>query len=179
LTSVRFNFGDGRTSTQAVAGNASSVTTQHTYQSGGNFTITATAIDAAGNEYPGSTQLTVNPRAAVQVTLDATPTENANAFTCSPANSYPKTCRTSFSAYVPPPGGQVGVRVVFTAGVTGGLASPASFQWNFGDGTQTETTTSSSRDHVYFGPGTYVIRVRVTMTDGNVGEQQLTLEITP
>jgi PKD repeat protein len=179
LTSVRFNMGDGRTVTQAVAGNAASVSTQHTYQSGGNFTVTATAIDASGNEYPGSTQLTVNPRAAIQVTLDAAPTENATAFSCSPQNAYPKTCRTSFSAYVPPPGGQVGVRVVFTAGVTGGLASPSSYEWFFGDGTGIERTTASSRDHVYFGPGVYVIRVRVTLTDGNVGEQQLTLEITP
>jgi PKD repeat protein len=180
LTSVRFNFGDGRTSTQAVSGNATSVATQHTYQTAGTFTVTATAVDASGNEYPGSTQLTVNPRPALQVTLDATSNENTNQFTCTPSGStYPKTCRASFSAFVPPPGGQPGVRIVFTAGVTGaGLSTPASFQWTFGDGTQ-ETTTSSSRDHVYLRPGTYIVTVRVTTTDGNVGEQRLTLELTP
>jgi PKD repeat protein len=182
LTTVRFNFGDGTTSTQAVAGNAASVSTQHTYQSAGNFTVTVIATDAAGNQYPGSSQLTVNPRAAVQVTLVAAPTENAggNQFVCTPEGDvFPKTCRTSFSSFVPPPGGTPGVRVVFTAGVTGGLASPASFQWNFGDGSPTETTTASSRDHLFRTPGTFVIRVRVTLTDGSVGEQQLTLEITP
>jgi PKD repeat protein len=178
ITTVRFNFGDGRSASQSVAGNTAQ--TQHTYQTSGTFVVTATAVDVAGNEYSGSSQLLVNPRAAVQVTLDATSNENANAFTCAPTGaSYPKTCRTSFSAFVPPPGGAPGVRVVFTATASGGLASPASFQWNFGDGSPTETTSASSRDHVYLGPGTYVIRVRVTMTDGSVGEQQLTLEITP
>jgi PKD repeat protein len=102
ITSVRFNFGDGSGSTQAVAGN--SAQTQHTYQTSGAFTVTATASDAVGNQYTGSTQLTVNPRAAVQVTLDAAPNENTNQFTCS--STYPKTCRTSFSSYVPPPGGR-------------------------------------------------------------------------
>jgi PKD repeat protein len=176
ITSVRFNFGDGTSSTQAVAGNTA--TTQHTYQTGGNFTVTATAFDAAGNQYSGSTQVTVTPRAAMQVTLDAVSNENSNAFSCTPSgNAYPKTCRTSFSAFVPPPGGTPGVRVVFTAGVSG-LASPALFEWDFGDGTF-ETSSSASRDHNYRGPGTYVVRVRVTTTDGNVGEQRLTLEITP
>lgn len=178
ITTVRFNFGDGRTATQAVAGNTAQ--TQHTYQSSGTFVVSATAIDATGNEYSGNTQLIVNPRAAVQVTLDAAPNENANQFVCSPSgNSYPKTCRTSLSFFVPPPGGTPGVRVVFTATATGGLSSPASFQWNYGDGTPTETTTASSRDHLYVAPGVYLVRVRVTMTDGSVGEQQLTLEITP
>jgi large repetitive protein len=177
ISAVRFNFGDGGSSTQAVAGNTAQ--TQHTYQTSGNFLVTATAIDASGNEYTGSSQLTVNPRAAIQVTLDARSNENANQFICAPADAYPKTCTTSFSAFVPPPGGQQGVRVVFTAGVSGGLAAPASFQWNFGDGTGTEVTTSSTRDHLYLGPGTYVVRVRVTTTDGAIGEQQLTLVITP
>jgi PKD repeat protein len=174
ITSVRFNFGDGTSSTQAVAGN--SAQTQHTYQSGGTFTITATATDAAGNSYSGSTQLVVNPRAALQITLDASSNDNSNQFTCS--STYPKTCRTSFSAYVPPPGGQPGVRVVFTAGISGTLAAASSYQWDYGDGSR-ETSTSATRDHLYLGPGTYVVTVRVTTTDGNVGEQRLTLEITP
>jgi PKD repeat protein len=177
ITSVRFNFGDGSTSTQAVAGNVA--TTQHTYQSGGTFIVTATAIDAVGNQYPGSAQVTVNPRAALQVTLDATVTENSSVFVCSPTgNAYPKTCRISLSAFVPPPGGQQGVRVVFTAGVSAGFASAASFQWDFGDGTR-QTTSSASVDHLYTAANVYTVIVRVTTTDGNVGEQRLTLEITP
>jgi PKD repeat protein len=177
ITAVRFNFGDGGSSTQAVAGNTAQ--TQHTYQTSGNFLVTATAMDASGNEYTGSSQLTVNPRAAVQVTLDARSNENPSQFVCTPADAYPKTCTTSMSFFVPPPGVQQGVRVVFTAGVTGGLAAPASFLWNFGDGSPTETTTSASRDHYYVSPGTYVARVRVTTTDGAVGEQQITIVITP
>jgi PKD repeat protein len=174
LTSVRFSFGDGTSSTQSVAGNAA--TTTKTYQSGGTFTISATATDAVGNTYTGSTQLVVNPRAALQVTLDATSNENTNQFICS--TTYPKTCRTSLSAFVPPPGGQPGVRVVFTAAISGALVAASSYQWDFGDGAR-ETTSSATRDHVYLGPGIYVITVRVTTTDGNVGEQRLTLEITP
>jgi PKD repeat protein len=179
ITTVRFSFGDGTSSTQTTGGNTA--TTQKTYQNGGNFTITATATDAAGNEYSGTTQLTVNPRAALQVTLDATPNGNTGGsqFVCTPSgNTYPKTCRTSFATFVPPPGGQPGVRVVFTASASGGLATASSYQWDFGDGTR-ETTTSASRDHVYLSPGVYIITVRVTTTDGNVGEQRLTLEITP
>jgi PKD repeat protein len=159
-----------------VAGNTAQ--TQHTYQSGGTFLVTATAVDVAGNEYSGSTQLTVNGRAALQVTLIATPVGNSTAFLCEPADSFPKTCQTSFAAWVPPPGGQQAVRVVFTAGVTGALAVATSYQWDFGDG-NSATTSSASRDHAYFGPGTYVVRVRVTTTDGNTGEQRLTLVITP
>jgi PKD repeat protein len=173
ISTIRFNFGDGGSSTQAVAGNTA--TTQHTYQSGGNYTVTATATDTAGNSYSGSTQLIVNARPALTVTLDAAPNENSNQFTCT-AN-YPKTCTTPFSAYVPAPGAPPGVRVVFTAGVSGTLASPASFQWSFGDGSPPETTSSSSRDHLYVAPGTYTVIVRVTTTDGNVGEQRLTLII--
>jgi PKD repeat protein len=70
--------------------------------------------------------------------------------------------------------------VVFTAAATGlGLGvSASSYQWDFGD-RALETTTSATRDHVYVAPGVYVVAVRVTTTDGNVGEQRLTLEISP
>jgi hypothetical protein len=176
LTSVRFSFGDGTSSTQSIAG--TTATTTKTYQTASTFTITATATDAVGNAYSGSAQLVVNPRAALTVTLDAITNENSNQFICS--TTYPKTCRTSLSAFVPPPGGQQGVRVVFTAAATGlGLGvSASSYQWDFGD-RALETTTSATRDHVYVAPGVYVVAVRVTTTDGNVGEQRLTLEISP
>jgi PKD repeat protein len=108
------------------------------------------------------------------VTLDAAVNENQNQFQCSSA--YPKTCRAPFEAFVPPPGGQQGVRVVFTAAVSGGFISAASYFWDFGDGT-VETTTTSSRDHLYTRRGVFVITVRITTTDGNVGEQRLTLEL--
>jgi PKD repeat protein len=173
ITTVRFSFGDGGSSTQTTGGNTA--TTTHTYQSSGTFTVTATAQDAAGNSYSGTSQVIVNPRAALTVTLDAAPNENTNQFSCSA--TYPKTCTTPFSAYVPPPGAPRGVRIVFTAGITAGLASPASFQWSFGDGTPPQTTSSNSIDHLFVAPGTYTIIVRVTTTDGNVGEQRLTLII--
>ena len=173
LTGVRLAWGDGSESLLGPTGG----TAQHAYASSGTFNIRAIATDQSGIQYTGTQSITIRPRAALQVTLDAAPTENSNQFTCS--STYPKTCRTSLSSFVPPPGGQPGVRVVFTAGVSGALAAVASYQWSFGDGTPPETTTSASRDHLYLAPGVYTVIVRVTTTDGNVGEQRLTLEITP
>jgi PKD repeat protein len=175
ISQVRFNFGDGTSSTQTVSGNTA--TTQKTYQASGTFTVTATAIDASGNQYSGSTQVTVNPRPAVQVTLDAQPSRPGVQWSCSPASTYPKTCTTRFSSWTAE--NSPSVSPIFTAGLSGsGFASAASYQWNFGDGTS-ETTSSSSVDHAYFVPGTYTVTVRVTTTDGNSGEQRLTLVITP
>lgn len=170
ITSVRLDFGDGSSTTLPGTGGSAS----HAYAQAGDYTVRATATDQSGGTYTGTHVITIRPRAAVQVELDAAPTENQNAFTCT--TTYPKTCQTMMDAFVPPPGQPAGVRVVFTARVTGTLAAAASFAWDFGDG-QRETTTASSRDHFYTQRGTYVITVRVTTTDGNVGEQRLTLII--
>lgn len=168
ITGVRVDFGDGTSATLASSGG----TVQKTYSSAGTFTVRATATDQSGNQYQSTQVITIRPRAALQVNLDAAVNENQNVFTCS-AN-YPKTCQAPFAAFVPPPGAQPGVRVVFTAALAGAFASASSYQWNFGDGAS-ETTTSATRDHLYTQRGTYVITVRVTTTDGNSGEQRLTL----
>jgi trimeric autotransporter adhesin len=174
LTGVRVDFGDGSPSVQLGPAGG---TAQKIYNSPGTFTATATATDQVGNQYRSSTQVTVRPRPALQVTLDAAPTENQNAFSCTA--SYPKTCTTSLSAYVPPPGASPGVRVVFTA-AAGGFTTVASYIWDLnGDGIADRTTSSNSTDFVYVAPGEYVVRVRVTTTDGNAGEQYLTLRIIP
>jgi PKD repeat protein len=171
ITTVRLEFGDGTATTLPPSGGSA----PHTYAQPGDYTVRATAVDQAGNSYTGTHLITIRPRAAIQVELDAAPTENQNAFTCTTV--YPKTCQTSMDAFVPPPGAAPGIRVVFTARIAGTLApAAASFSWNYGDG-QTETTTASSRDHFYTARGTYVITVRVTTTDGNTGEQRLTLII--
>lgn len=177
ITSIRLEYGDGQSTTHA----GSTVSAQHVYESPGTYTIRAVAIDGGGNQHVGTTQLTVNPRAAITVELDATPTQNsgdATAWNCNPQDTFPKTCEANLSEFVPQPGMQPVIRVVFTARISGGLVSASSFQWDFGDGT-TETTTSASRDHAYTVPNTYVIRVRVTATDGSVGEQRLTLIVRP
>jgi PKD repeat protein len=138
------------------------------------YTIRATAVDQVGNTYTNSAQLVVRPRAALAVTLDAAVNENTNQFSCS--GTYPKTCTTSLSAFVPPPGAAPGVRVVFTA--SAGLATASSFAWDFnGDGNIDRTTSSASTDFLYTTVGEFTVRVRVTTTDGNVGEQYLTLRI--
>ena len=170
MTQVRLDFGDGTSTTLPGTGG----TANKTYAQPGTYTVRATAVDQSGATYEGTHIITIRPRAAIQVELDATVTENQNAFSCT--SGYPKTCTTNMDAFVPPPGGRQGVNVVFTARVTGTLAAPAVFEWNFGDGTR-ETTTASSRDHFYTQRGEYIITVRVTTTDGNVGEQRLTLRI--
>lgn len=172
IASVRLDFGDGQSTTLPGTGGSAN----HAYAQPGDYTVRATATAQNGQTFTGTHVITIRPRAAVQVELDAAPTENQNAFTCVPTTGYPKTCTTSMDAFVPPPGTPQGIRIVFTARVTGTLAAPASFAWSFGDGTS-ETTSASSRDHFYTQRGTFVITVRVTTTDGNVGEQRLTLII--
>lgn len=172
LTGIRVDFGDGGSATLPPAGGS----VQHVYTTGATFTIRATATDQIGTQYSNSTQLVVRARAALQVTLDASVNENTNAFSCSP--TYPKTCTTSISAFVPPPGTLPGVRVVYTAAVSGLLVTAASYTWDFnGDGIADRTTSSATTDFLYTAPGEYTARVRITTTDGNVGDQYLTLRI--
>jgi hypothetical protein len=175
ITTVRLDFGDGQSTTLPGTGGSA----PHAYQNPGDYTVRATATAQNGQTFSGTHVITIRPRAAIQVELDATPTENqgdANAFSCVPATGYPKTCTARLASFVPPPGGPQGVRLLFSARVTGTLAAPAIFAWDFGDG-QRETTPASSRDHVYTTRGTFIIIVRVTTTDGNVGEQRLTLNV--
>lgn len=175
LTGIRVDFGDGTSSDLPPAGG--SVTKVYSPSSAATttYTIRATAFDQIGNQYSNNAQLVVRPRAALQVTLDAAVNENTNAFSCS--GTYPKTCTTSLSAFVPPPGTAPGVRVVFTASA-GAFGSAASYAWDLnGDGIIDRTTSSANTDFVYTASGDYVVRVRVTTTDGNVGEQYLTLKI--
>ena len=173
LSGVRVNWGDGGVSQLGPTGGSA----QHSYNTANTHTITASALDASGNAVSSSShQIQIRPRAALTATLDAEVNENQSQFTCS--GTYPKTCRAAFDAWVPPPGGQQGVRVVFRAAATGGLtAAPAFYDWDFGDGSPIERSTNANRDHLYPRRGVFTVRVRVTMTDGNQGEQTLTLEL--
>jgi Bacterial Ig-like domain (group 1)/PKD domain len=172
ITGVTLDFGNGLSTQLGSAGG----TAQTTYALPGNFTVRATARDAIGNSYSGTHVITIRPRVAIAVTLDAIVNENTNAFSCS--TTYPKTCQTTLSAFVPPPGAVPGARVLFTAAA--GFATAASYTWDFnGDGVADRTTSSASTDFLFTAPGTFTVRVRVTTTDGNAGEQYLTLIISP
>ena len=177
LAGVDVSFGDGTSTRLGPQGGSTTHVYNNSSGSPVNYTATATVSDLVGNRSTSSTQITVRPRAAVAVTLDASVSENTNAFTCT--TTYPKSCRTSLSAFVPPPGGQPGVRVTFVAGVSG-FAAAARYFWDLNnDGVVDRETTSSSIDQVFVTPGVYVVRVRVTTTDGGFGEQYITIEINP
>ena len=175
LTGIRVDFGDGTSGTLPPAGGALQKVYNLTSLAATTFTIRATATDQAGGQYANTAQLVVRPRAALTVTLDASVSENTNTFSCS--DTYPKTCTTSLSAFVPPPGLPAGVRVVFTAN-PGAFTTVSSFQWDFnGDGITDRQTTGNSTDFTFTAPGEYRVRVRVVGIDGSIGEQTLTMRI--
>jgi PKD repeat protein len=176
LTNITVDFGNGNTAQLPSTGG----TAQTVYNTSGRFTVRATARDQAGNAFPQGTHvIEIRPRAALVVTLTAAlSVPNAGAFDCTATQ--PIFCQGVLSAFVPAPGGQAGIRVVFTAAVSGAFAIAASYTWDFnGDGTGDRITTSASTDFLFTTSGAHTVRVRVTTTDGNVGEQYLTLQISP
>jgi PKD repeat protein len=69
-----------------------------------------------------------------------------------------------------------GLTVTFDASAFSGTLSgtqttaPASFQWNFGDGTPVQTTTSVTITHVYAASGTYVVNLVLLDAQGVAGK---------
>ncbi|XP_039541161.1 polycystin-1 [Pimephales promelas] len=51
--------------------------------------------------------------------------------------------------------------VRFHVGITP-VSTPATYQWNFGDGSSTAVTTTPALSHIYFIPGHYVVRVNIS-----------------
>ena len=169
ISSVILRYGDGTSVTLGATGG----TAQKTYTTSGTFTVTATATDQSGNIYTGSTTVTIAPPAAFNVTLDAASGDPAIPVSCGSGTAYPKTCTANFLG--------AGVRVVFTAGCNTGLGSGAclnaiGYAWNYGDGSS-ETSSSSSVDHVFRARGEYTITVTVQTNTGGTGSQRLTLII--
>jgi PKD repeat protein len=167
LQGVTVNFGDGTSASLGPTGG----TVNKTYTRSGTFNVVATSTDQTGSQYTAQTQVTIASAAAFNVTLDAQSGDTAFTLNCTTAGAYPRTCTADFA------GG--GVRVILSAGCSGGFGPGAcpnatSYVWNFGDGT-TETTTSSTVDHVYRARGEYVITVTVLTSTGATGTQRLTL----
>jgi hypothetical protein len=166
---VQLNYGDG---TPPVTLGPTGGAPQKIYTSSGPFTARATAIDQAGNTLgEGSAAVTIAPPAAFNVTLDAGSGDPAITLNCGSGTTYPKTCTAPFIG--------IGVRVILTVGCNTGLGAGAcanaiGYTFNYGDGT-TETTTSSSVDHVFRAPGEYVITATVQTNTGASGSQRLTL----
>ena len=160
------SFGDG---TQPTSLTPSGGSVQKTYTRSATFTIVVTITTQTGQQSEARHTIEISPAAAFQVTLDAQKGDEAMEFNCvPPGNVYPKTCNTRFIG--------IGVRVIFTAGGTPPFgANVTGYEWQFGDGSPVERTTSNSVDHVFRSRSDgFNIQVTVFTTNGN-GTQRLTL----
>jgi PKD repeat protein len=106
----------------------------HAFQTPGIHSVTLTVHDAAGTS--ASAQQNVTVTAAARPTVS---------FTFAPENPF------------------AGEVATFTANGTAGANHRITrFDWNFGDGTSTVTTSNASVTHTFAAPGSYVVTVTAT-----------------
>jgi hypothetical protein len=160
IQSVSLDFGDGTSGSMGAFTGANSV--PHAYNIPGTYTIRATATDNLGSSNSVVTQVVVSPRVPPAVTITATGQPSTPAAT------------NSFSMNGP---------VTFTA-TANPNTSILRYEWNFGDGTSTVTTTGNITSHKYSQPsattssGSYRVTVTVFTTDGNTGSGQIEIVVT-
>lgn len=121
--------------------------TTHIYVTAGAKLVTVTVVASDGSR--GTGQVTINVRA--QATISVTLTVSAN-----PTVNQP---------------------VTFTATVTPTTAVIQRFEWNFGDGTPPETTSSNQRSHIYAAAGSKTVTVNAVATDGTTGTGQIIINV--
>lgn len=140
LRDVTLEFGDGTTqSLGTLAGGSATLTHSYDGPNGSSpraYTAIARAVDVNGETTSASTTVTIAPRAPLTIDL---------AVALSPASGHPTTA-------------------TLTATVTGGDA--VTFDWDFGDGSSTVTTSINKTTHVYANAGSYTATVTVKTTDG-------------
>jgi PKD repeat protein len=117
IRDVRVNWGDG---TQQSLGALSAQTpVTHIFTDAGSFTVTATAVDAAGFTETVATTVTVLPAQPPSVLVQ-------------PSNSQPF----------------VNEEIVVRATVSGNTSSIIRYEWNFGSGTNGPQTISTTGNQV-------------------------------
>jgi hypothetical protein len=144
---VTVNFGDG--SRQSLGALSGTTPINHTYDSPGTFTVTATALEASGFSEQVSTAISIlpaQPPGVIVTASDSTPTRN-----------------------------QI---ITLSATVSGATSTIQSYQWDFGDGTSA-TTTGPQISKSYATQGTKVIRVTVVQAIGPSGQSQTTVDVQP
>ncbi len=151
-----FAWGDGTASTTvtASAGNGSGVTANHTYASGGTYTLTVTATDKFGGAGSKTASVTVYNKAPA-VTVGLSPTSAAIEAT-------------------------ITATVTATASYSPDGAGGYTFVVNWGDGTTNTTVSGSSPQfptHVYDSPGTFTVSVSATDTTGVAGTATTSINI--
>jgi hypothetical protein len=150
VQNVRVDWGDG--STQNLGAVSGSTTVSHTYRSEGNYTVTATAFDASGEQATVSTGVSVLPQQPPSVTVTS-------------SNNNPHVNET----------------VTLTASVSGASSTIQSYQWDLGNcATPANATTTSNRLTVSWScTGTKVITVTVNQSSGPVGIGQTAVNVQP
>jgi len=148
IRSVTVEWGDGGTTLLGAL--SASTTVPHIYNSQGTYTVTAIATTADGYSESVSTVVTVTSPVPLAVTLAA-------------SSAQPVTGQT----------------VTFTA--TTGAVPPGAvilrYDWDFGDGATT-TTTSNVATHIYASPGTRDINVTVVLSNAATGTAVTTIIVT-
>jgi hypothetical protein len=164
VQNVRVNWGDG--SSQNLGAISGSVPVQHTYQTNGSFTVSATATDASGSSETVSTNVDVLPQQPPSVTVSA-------------SNPNPS----------------VGTLVTLTATVAGASSTITNYRWELGpcsspasplDVTSNQlqvswpvVLTNPSCDTAAEVQGTKVIRVTVTQSTGPQGIGLTSVNVVP
>jgi PKD repeat protein len=139
ISDVTIDFGDGSPAVDLGATSGTTIAVQHTYQTGGTYTVTAIARDSNGGIAPASTVIVVQSATPLTVLLSASAT--------------PSGANTTES---------------FTATVIGlGNAVVVNYHWVFGSTLGTADTTSNQQTRTYAaGSGTITVTVTATTSTG-------------
>lgn len=154
ITGARIDFGDGVS--QDLGALNGSVTVSHLYARGGSYTVTASAVDSAGQQGTVTTVIVVNEPGPLNVTITASPLNPV-------VNSV----------------------VSLTANVTssgGGSTSVDRFEWEFIKGgvvVTRKTTTGAATTYVFGSSGHWVVRVTAFGTFGSIGVGNVEIFVDP
>ena len=150
IRNVTLDFGDG--SSQGLGALSGSTTVQHTYNTSGAFTVTATASDASGFSEQVATSVTILPAQPPAVTIS-----------------------------VSNPNPSVGETVILTATASGATSTILSYQWNLGANAvpPTAETTGNQLTVSYTATGTKIITVTVVQAAGPTGNGQTAIVVKP
>ena len=149
ITQAQMDFGDGNSESLGALP-AGTTSVSHVYRSDGTFTVTLTLTDAGGAVSTQRTVVVVSPTVPIGVSLTYTPAAPT-----------------------------VNQAVTFTATTTVPTGvSIERYRWTFGDGTSSETT-GNTRTKVYTSSGTRKVRVVVTATNGQEGQAEADIVISP
>jgi hypothetical protein len=139
IQNVSIDFGDGTGTLNLGPATGAALVAQHRYRAAGTYRVIATASDSNGGTGTATAVIVVAAQPPLSVALN----------------------------YAPPvPGGSITI-YTFTAAVMPASVVVASYQWNFGDGSAAQTTTSAQVTHSFRnGGGPYTVSVTVLSVEG-------------